>query len=70
MAIVLGLVVGVIVFGMLGLQGLILMMVVGGIGFAIGNLAGFGWGIFGAVLGGLIGLSGTAQNKSKSDSAE
>jgi hypothetical protein len=29
----------------------------GGIGYALGSLANIGWGIFGAVLGALIGIS-------------
>ncbi len=44
-------------FGWMSLDVVIAMVVAGGIGFAIGNFAGFGWGVFGAILGGLIGIS-------------
>lgn len=45
------------VLGMVGLNGLIAMLIVGGIGFAIGGMAGQGWAVFGAILGGLMGIS-------------
>ncbi len=44
------------VFSAIGLRGLILIFIGGGIGFAIGSAQNLGWGIFGAVLGGLIGI--------------
>lgn len=40
---------------------LIAAMVMGGIGFALGNLASGGWSIFGAILGGLVGLAAASQ---------
>ncbi len=56
-----GIIVGVIVLfiiiglmGEMGLGGIIVALIGGGIGFALGNLASQGWSIFGAVLGVLI----------------
>lgn len=43
------------VFSAIGMEGLIALLIGGGIGFAIGSTANLGWSIFGAVLGGLIG---------------
>jgi len=43
--------------GDMGLNGIIIALIGGGIGYALGSLANIGWGIFGAVLGALIGIS-------------
>lgn len=41
-----------------GLAAIICLMVCGGIGFGLGSwLGGDGWAIFGAILGGVIGLA-------------
>jgi hypothetical protein len=41
----------------MGLGLIISALIGGGIGFAVGNLAGLGWAIFGAVLGSLVGIA-------------
>lgn len=52
-----------VVFSIIGLMGemglncIIIALIGGGIGYALGSLANIGWGIFGAVLGALIGIS-------------
>ncbi len=42
-------------FQEVGIKGVIVGLIGGGLGFAIGSIANIGWSIFGAVLGGLIG---------------
>ena len=34
----------------------VMAMITGGIGYALGNLIGGGWAIYGAILGALLGL--------------
>lgn len=41
-------------FYTIGLNGVIMAMIVGAIGFALGSIANNGWAIFGAILGVLI----------------
>ena len=41
-------------------------MILGGIGFAIGSLGGDGWAVFGAILGGFIGMAMYFQSKKQS----
>lgn len=44
-----------------GIKNVIIALITGGIGFALGDLAGTGWAIFGAILGALIGIAGANQ---------
>ena len=50
-------------FQKIKLIGTIAMLIGGGIGFAIGPAAGSGWAIFGAILGGLIGIAAIESNR-------
>lgn len=67
MAFVIGMVIVLVVlsaaYRRVGITGLILAMIGGGVGFAVGSVAGFGWDIYGAVLGTLIGLAGKLAGK-------
>lgn len=49
----------------IGLIGAIAMLIGGGVGFAIGNAGGSGWAIFGAILGGLVGIAAVVESKKK-----
>ncbi|MBV5340708.1 MAG: hypothetical protein J0665_14325 [Deltaproteobacteria bacterium] len=52
-----------VVFSIIGLMGemglncIIITLIGGGAGYALGSLANIGWGIFGAVLGALISVA-------------
>jgi hypothetical protein len=57
----------VVILGILGIllenpAALVAVLIVGGIGYALGNIASSGWGIFGAILGALIGWTGAKEN--------
>ena len=52
-------------FNGMGLIGAIAMIAGGGVGFAIGDMAGSGWAIFGAILGGLVGIAAAIEGKKK-----
>lgn len=58
---VIGIFFGIALLAQIGLGRLIAAMIAGGIGFAIGNMIGAGWAIFGAILGGLIGIAASNQ---------
>lgn len=49
----------------IGLFGAIAMLIGGGVGFAIGTVGGTGWAIFGAILGGLIGVAAVTEHNKK-----
>jgi hypothetical protein len=64
MGVLIGFVIILLAIGMLaqvGLKNVIVALITGGIGFALGDLAGTGWAIFGAILGALIGVAGANQ---------
>lgn len=58
---VIGIFFGIVLLSQIGLGRLIAAMIAGGIGFAIGSMGGTGWAIFGAILGGLIGIAASNQ---------
>jgi hypothetical protein len=62
---IVGIFVAIAAFGSLGLGGTITLVAGGGIGFAIGSIFNFGWSIFGAVIGGLIGAYVAQQVKGR-----
>lgn len=51
------------VFKSIGLGGVIIMMITGGVGFAVGSVFETGWAVFGAILGGLLGIYGSYRNR-------
>jgi membrane protein DedA with SNARE-associated domain len=64
MGVLIGFVVILLAIGMLaqvGVKNVIVALITGGIGFALGDLAGTGWAIFGAILGALVGVAGANQ---------
>ena len=58
-------VVGIVIFASVGLGGVNMAMITGAIGFALGSIGGGGWAIFGALLGGLIGVAGYLEQRKK-----
>ena len=42
---------------------LLVILIAGGVGYALGSIASSGWAIFGAILGVLIGLIGAKENE-------
>lgn len=56
-------------FASIGLVGVIAMLVGGAIGFAIGSMAGGGWAVFGALLGGLVGVAILLESRKKKPNA-
>lgn len=49
-------IISILILASVGISGIIGMMILGGVGFAIGSSVSEGWAIFGAILGGLIGI--------------
>jgi len=54
-----------VVIFFLKLNGLITVLILGGLGVALGSIASDGWAIYGGLIGGLIGIS-IMVNRSKS----
>lgn len=58
---VIGIFFGLALLAQIGIKHLIAALIAGGIGFSLGDLASTGWGVYGAILGGLIGIAAVSQ---------